>query len=442
MNHWEYIKNLPSGVLGMVAGAFIYLSLSCLIQIKEKWRHKVLMFIGCWVASFTIIYIGDLFNLPCSMVFFLIILWVACHGSGLKKITLGLMFSCTIFAFNGLYDNCIGFAAHYCKIDSFYGSMYLVGRLIFTVLLYLSIRFRKTEADFELSAPLWRLMLSLSLPPLGIMLSLILLRSPFQTLESTVIADSALFLVVMLSFAGLLRALTVLERQQRLEQENTLALLNQHYYEAMDSQQFEVRRLRHDMVNHLQALLALPAEQKNDYIMGMLDTPAFVQTLSWCGDPTINVVLTVKENLMRQNGIHFSAKIDIPHALPFEKADVCAIFANALDNSVESCIKLDKSLRKIYLESKTGKGILAVRIENTCPDASDIPNSSRSDFSAKNRLTKEQLPKTTKTDTQNHGIGLRSIQKTVNKYSGYMEIKQEKQSFILFLYLPMETAFV
>ncbi|MDE7405157.1 MAG: GHKL domain-containing protein, partial [Lachnospiraceae bacterium] len=40
--------------------------------------------------------------------------------------------------------------------------------------------------------------------------------------------------------------------------------------------------------------------------------------------------------------------------------------------------------------------------------------------------------------TKNHGIGLKSIQKTVNKYNGSIEIKQEKQSFILFLYLPME----
>ena len=70
-----------------------------------------------------------------------------------------------------------------------------------------------------------------------------------------------------------------------------------------------------------------------------------------------------------------------------------------------------------------GKGILAVKIENTCPGAS---------------VSKEQLPKTTKKDAKNHGIGLKSIQKTVNKYNGSIEIKQEKQSFILFLYLPME----
>ncbi|MDE7446689.1 MAG: GHKL domain-containing protein [Lachnospiraceae bacterium] len=420
---WEYIKGLPSGAVGLIAAVFIYLSLSRLIQIKEKWWAKGLMFVGCWITSFTIIYIGDWFNLPCVMALLLLVVWVTCKGSGLKRFTLGLMFACTILAFNGLYDNCIGFAAHYSQNDSFYDNMYLIGRLLFAVFLYLSIRFRKTESNFELSAPLWRLMLSLSLPPLGIMLSLILLRSPYQTLGATVIADAALFLVVMLSFAGLLRALSVLERQQRLEWESTLALQNQSYYEAMEAQQFEVRRLRHDMINHLQALLALPEQQKNDYIMGMLDNPAFVQTLSWCGDPTINAVLTVKENLIRQKGIHFSVRIDIPHALPFEKADICAIFANALDNAAENCIKLDEPLRKIHLEAKMGKGILAVKIENTCPDAS---------------VSKGQLPKTTKKDAKNHGIGLKSIQKTVNKYNGSIEIKQEKQSFILFLYLPME----
>lgn len=37
MSILEWIKQLPSGVLGMVAGVFIYLTLSCLVRVKEKW---------------------------------------------------------------------------------------------------------------------------------------------------------------------------------------------------------------------------------------------------------------------------------------------------------------------------------------------------------------------------------------------------------------------
>ena len=48
-----------------------------------------------------------------------------------------------------------------------------------------------------------------------------------------------------------------------------------------------------------------------------------------------------------------------------------------------------------------------------------------------------KLPKTTKKDGENHGLGLRSIQKTVQKYGGQMEIEQEEQRFHLFFYLPV-----
>lgn len=300
MSILEWIKQLPSGVLGMVAGVFIYLTLSCLVRVKEKWWCRVLCLAGCWIASFTVIFIGDLVNLSCSIALFLFIIWITCKGSFLKKVTLGLILSSSIFAFNALYDNCLGFLAHHCGMDEFYGRMYTVGRLIFAVFLYLVVRFRRPEKEFELSPSLWRVMLVLTLTPLAVLASAILLRSPYGNIASTVIADGVLFLVVMLSFAGLLRALTVLESQQRLERENTLVLMNQKYYENMELQQFEIRRLRHDMTNHLQALLALPEQQREEYVKGMLDNPALAQTLSWCGDPTVNVVLTAKDSLMRQ----------------------------------------------------------------------------------------------------------------------------------------------
>lgn len=266
MRIWEFIKILPVGICCMAAAVFVYLALSCLIRIKEKRWCKVFLFLSCLQASFMIIYIGDMFNLSFSMVIFLAALWITCEGTGPKKLTLGMMFASIIFAFNGFWDNGVGFFAHRYGKDDFYGNMYLPGRLIFAVLLYLTIRSLKVEKGFELSRPLWRLMLLLTLSPLGIMISVILFSSPYVNLASIVLADSILFLVVMLSFAGLLSALIVLERQQRLERENLLADQNKRYYEAMEQQQFEIRRLRHDLSNHLQALLSLP-EQERDIIL-------------------------------------------------------------------------------------------------------------------------------------------------------------------------------
>lgn len=451
----ERIVFMSFSLFGIIAAIFLYFALSLLIAVKKKWWHRGLLLFGCWLISVMIIYIGDLINLSFSMLFFLIILWCTCEGTGLKKLTLGLMFASTIFAFNGFYDNCAGFFAHYWGIDALYGHLYLIARLLFALILYLGIRMRNTEPDFELSSPLWRLMFLLTLSPLGIMLSLILLRSPYMRINGTIFADSALFLVVILSFAGLLRALTVLEKQQRLESENMLALQNQRYYKAMEQQQFETRRLRHDLSNHLQILLALPPQQKDAYIKGMLDNPSFKQIFTWCGDTTVNIVLTAKEERMRQNGIRFFAKVDIKEQLPFDKADLCAILANALDNAVEACLELAEDLREIHLNAGASKGVLAINIRNAaksnapaaCKEKPDVKNvfwkkaspedASLNSLSGNQSQGKSLFPKTTKKDVKNHGLGLRSIQETVRKYGGSMEIKQEDGSFNLFLYLPL-----
>ena len=410
MSAGEFIKNLlPSGI-GVAAAFFLYFVLTRLIRVKEKWWCKVLLHFNCWQACIMIIFVGDIDNLSLSLLIFLLLLWITCRGTGLKKLTLGLMFSSTVYAFNGFWDNCVAYWAHLFGMDQFYANMYLEGRLFFAVILYLTIRFRKTDKDFELSKPLWRLMLFLTFSPIGIMFSVILLTSPFVKFESVLIADSVLFLVVIVSFIGLLRALMVLEKQR--------------YYEAMEQQQFEIRRLRHDLANHLQTLLALPASQKDDYVKSMMDQPAFGQVVTWCGDVTVNAVLTAKEGLMRQKGIRFHVKADIPGELPFEKADLCAVFANALDNAVEGCGALEESMREINLDARAGKGILAVNIKNTCPVKELAPGG------------KGVLPTTTKKDVYNHGFGLRSIQEIVKKYGGNMEIEQKEGEFNLFLYLP------
>lgn len=425
MSMWEDVKSIALSGLGVFAAFSLYFALTGLIRVKGKWWCKVLLHINCWQVCVMVIYVGDIVNLSLSLLIFMPLLWLTCEGTGLKKLTLGLMFSSTMYAFSGFWDNCVAYWVHIFGIDQFYADMYLVGRFFFALVLYLTIRRQKTDKDFNLSKPLWRLMLLLTFSPIGIMLSVILLMSPFVDMGSILIADSALFLVVILSFIGLLRALMVLERQQKLERENLLANQNQRYYEAMEQQQFEIRRLRHDLANHLQTLLALPDSQKDGYVKGMLDQPAFGQVVTWCGDATVNAVLTAKEGLMRQKGVRFHARADIPEELPFEKADLCAVFANALDNAVEGCVGLEESMREIHLEAKAGKGILAVNIRNACPLREIAPRG------------KDTLPRTTKKDAENHGFGLRSIQEIVKKYGGSMEVEQMEGNFNLFLYLPI-----
>ena len=49
--------------------------------------------------------------------------------------------------------------------------------------------------------------------------------------------------------------------------------MNQLYYESLERQQLEVRKLRHDMTNHLQTLAGLSGEEHKAYLDKLLDRP-------------------------------------------------------------------------------------------------------------------------------------------------------------------------
>lgn len=399
-----------------VGGGFCAL-LSCLIEIRKEWWRRLLLLTGSWLLIFMVIFMGDLVNLPPTLLFFLFSVWTACRGSGLKRLTVGVMLASVVLALNALYDNCIWYYLdHMIQMNMLYCIGY---RALLVTLLYMGVRHYRPRRDFELSPPLWRLLLLLCMPPVGIVCSLILLNNyDIRDVRYTPM-NTALLLVAAGAFAGIMVAMFTLARQQELERENALAQSNQKYYEAMEQQQFEIRRIRHDLANHLQVLLSLSAEEKDSYIQKMIENPAFRNVLSYSGDATVNAVLTAKESVMRQQGISFYAKVDISGDLPFEKPDICALFANALDNAVEACAALAPDNRQIELSARAAKGILAVEVRN--PFEGELCGS---------------LPGTTKQDAVNHGYGLRSIQEIVRKYGGDMELRQEEGLFCLFCYLP------
>lgn len=449
------LENIPFTLclLLIVNVIFIVGAMRNLFRIKKGWRGFLPAIAAAFLASGTVVYIGDWGNLPLTFVVLLVLIWVCSEDDGWKKMAVGLLFGSTIFAWNAIVDNFI-------RVHSEY---FLLPRVPFAVLFFAATRRFAAGKDYDLTPKMWRLVLLLTFVPVGNVLSVVLLSEErWEIGEADLRLHFAVLCLSFVAFVGLLWTIRVLTRQRRLEQEALSARVNEAYYESMERQHFELRRLRHDMANHLQALSALPSGEKDTYIRELLDSGALAKTLNYCGDPTINAVLSVKENLLRQQNISLELKLDIPEELPFEKADLCAIYANALDNAAEACARQPEEKtegigtrtgasnarnRTIILESRARKGMLVFRITNPTPEnvqGQDAGMSAQPEtYSAlsagkreKNRQT-GTLPPTTKKDRARHGYGLRSIRMSVEKYGGHMEIRQEKGQFILFGYLPM-----
>ena len=400
-----------------VMGICLFMAVGRLLKVKNSKFLRMILVTACGFLGGMVIYLADWGNIVPTFVFFIAAIMICCEGSVIKRLTVGLMTASTVFSFNALVDNW----------SPFYQMYQIVIKIFFCAGLWILIRKLGPDRDFELAPSMWRLLFILTLPPLGIVFSLVLL-SDYDTAGISV-QYLFLLLLSLSAFAGLLWTMVVLARQQKLEEEALLAEQNRRYYEAMENQHFEIRRLKHDMTNHLQIALALPDDQREGYLRELLEQTGASRTLKYCGDTTVNIILSAKAALMEQNHIDFHVSADISEPLPMEKTDISAVFGNALDNALEAVKKLPESQRRVSLEARQGKGILAVSVRNQ----GRLPDSEKEERRKQNPGIRQLFPSTTKCDTKNHGLGIPSIQAALKKYDGMLELRQEGEEVCLLI---------
>lgn len=449
----------------IINGAAAYLLLQGmkkLIAVSEKRWKQAVLWGSCWLLLAMIIYLGDWANILPTVLFFLLVIRAVCEGSIWKKAAIGLMYSSTILSFNVLRDNFV--LTTDVKWNHPTACMIIEGLLSLSVALclYLAIGKYAPDREYHLSDSLWKLILLLNATPFGIVLSVVLLTTTEEERIWMEMPDGfkgynilVLLLLSLLSFIGLFQAVIVLARQQQLEEQNMLAEVNQSYYAAMEEQHFAIRRLKHDLANHLAVAVTLPEAQREDYIKSLMEDSAFSRSLRYCADPVVNAVLTVKEEQMSRYGIRLEARIDIPKELPFEKTDICALFSNALDNAGEACRRLPEAQRDVRVKSRARKGLFCLEVTNPvevvenrqspqtgtariCDDNGGAHVFVEDRVEGRWERGKDRLPPTTKADKENHGFGLRSMKEIAERNHGAMEIRAEGGRFEVFLYMPLE----
>lgn len=189
----------------------------------------------------------------------------------------------------------------------------------------------------------------------------------------------------------------------------------------------ELRRMRHDMKNHLLGILGMvnagQAKEAGDYIQKMLDDGIGTGAgeISHTGNVVVDSLVNHKYALALKDGIRFEARIFIPSVLPYQGGHLAIIFGNLLENALEACRKLPQEQRYIILEVTYIKEMLQICIKNSSPENSQKDNRGRF--------------LTTKEDTGYHGIGLASVEQALADYNGELFIEHENGEFRAFAVL-------
>ena len=182
----------------------------------------------------------------------------------------------------------------------------------------------------------------------------------------------------------------------------------QNQLDVVQQSQLRIRCLKHDMDNHLLRLKDLIEKEKYaealEYLETVKSSTAADKKLIDSGNDLIDSMLNYKLARLHDN-IEQKYDIVVPKDLSFTEFDLNVIIGNLADNVLEA---LDQLLadepKKLEISIRYKQGYLKVYFGNTF-DGIMPEDGSR------------------KRDHENHGLGLKSVERIVHKYGGDMRAK-------------------
>lgn len=246
----------------------------------------------------------------------------------------------------------------------------------------------------------------LSIPVLTVVI-IILLVNINTTSNLLSLICIILIIINIIIFAVNQKIIAAEAEKNEIERQKIKDKINYDEYMMLKESQSQTAILNRDIKEHIEALSSLIGADNRaaqEYINSISGRIARSRFIEYSDNKILNILLSKKKEECQEKGIKFL--IDpIQARLQFlSDMDTVAIFANLVNNAMESCIKSKD--KKIYLNVHTAnKNFVVINMENT---------SDTEPIVIKGRL------KTHKEDPELHGIGMSSITRALEPYNGVL----------------------
>ncbi len=233
------------------------------------------------------------------------------------------------------------------------------------------------------------------------------------------------------------------------------------YMDMLHKNQEKSRELYHDMKNHIICMKYSDDHKSDEYIEKVELLLDEYSNKFNTGNVILDTLLHEKNTICLQNRIKFICDINFKKCGFIEDEDICTIFSNLLDNAIESCLKIKNKETSIILRGIAIDSLFVVKLTNEDEDICTIfsnllDNAIESCLKIKNKETSIILRgiaidslfvvkltnttngeinstgdnlNTTKKNKSLHGLGLKSIKRTLDKYDGELVIEYDKEVF-------------
>lgn len=184
-----------------------------------------------------------------------------------------------------------------------------------------------------------------------------------------------------------------------------------------------VRKLKHDMKNHMMILASYlnnkEYEAAKSYTSEILDKLNAMHSYIETGNSLMNHILNEKLELARSLGISVQAEIETISFTRMRSIDFSALLTNLLDNAVEAAKK--ESSPELRIRIAAERGYHTIRVKNKISESV---------------LTKNPSLSSTKEEKELHGLGVSQIKEIVAAYDGMYDFYEENGFFCVSVFIP------
>lgn len=211
---------------------------------------------------------------------------------------------------------------------------------------------------------------------------------------------------------------SMISQKERERLINTTNKLLEKNYQKLYEEQKRLEHTTHDFKNHINLLTQYLEEEKYKeavrYCRKLASPLEVVIQRSWSGNKILDTILNTKLSEAEEKNIRVHMDIDDMSKLSLTDYDLCVILSNLFDNSIEACEYVEREKREIYVSIKATGVMFVIKFLNSME---------------KKPIKRNHKYHTIKQDEESHGIGLESVQATVEKYQGTLLLEHTDDQF-------------
>lgn len=188
--------------------------------------------------------------------------------------------------------------------------------------------------------------------------------------------------------------------------------------ESIETINIKCHDLKHQISNLNRSIVS------NEEIENIKDSIMIYDSINKTGNTTLDIILFEKSEYCKRSNIKFVYIVDGNLLNKLKNDEVFALFTNILDNAVEATSKLkDNDMRLINLVIKRVGDMIIINQDN---------------YFDGEVIKKDGDIVTSKDDKINHGFGIKSIKRIVDKNHGFFDVVINNNLFKINIAIPLE----